>query len=137
MSKITHIGVVINKSKDKVLVQVNDLSCSSCGLKNACGNGGDEQKLFEIPVKESFSNGEEVSLEMSEELGLKAMLLAFFFPFLVLIIGIMIGLHFFNELIASLIGIILIGIYYALIRKNENSIAKTIQLKILKTTKNE
>lgn len=138
MSSIRHTAVVVDKSKDKVMVSVNDAqSCHSCGLKSACGKSDDDQKLFEVPVHINFKKGEKVWLEMNSELGLKAMLLAYFFPFLVLIISIMIGLQFFNELIASLLGIGLVFIYYWILQRSENLIAKNIHLNIYKTTNDE
>ncbi len=136
MSIIRHTGIVTDTKNEKISVRINDaLTCHSCGLKNACGKHDEEPKFFEISVKENYSRGETVYLEMNSELGLKAMLLAFFFPFLVLIIVIMLSLQFFNELIASIIGVGFVSLYYWILQKNENLIEKKIHLNISKTTK--
>ena len=67
-------------------------ACASCDVKSSCALGDTKAKVIDIDLKpgESYEQGQQVTVEMKQSLGSWAVLLGYFFPFLVVLLGLVI-----------------------------------------------
>ncbi len=86
---VNHDGVIKNVTDQVVEVSIlTKAACLSCQIKNACSVSDLEEKVIEVqrlPDK-VYKQGEKVKIEMKESLGMKALLWGYVFPFLLVII---------------------------------------------------
>ena len=86
---VHHDGIVKNVTQDIVEVSVlAKAACLSCQLKGVCSVADTEEKIIEVPKisTRNYRRGERVEIEMKETLGVKALLLGYVFPFLVVLV---------------------------------------------------
>jgi positive regulator of sigma E activity len=85
-SLIKHSGIVKNKVRDQLeIALINVSACSACHAKSLCNVSETDNKVIEImDPKNLYHEGDRVSLLFSETQGIKALLLAYVYPFLVL-----------------------------------------------------
>jgi sigma-E factor negative regulatory protein RseC len=87
---VNHPGFVknIDGRKAEVSIMVNS-ACSSCEIKGSCGISEAKEKIIEVNLSpaESYTEGQKVLVEMKQSLGSWAVLLGYFFPFLVVVIS--------------------------------------------------
>lgn len=86
--KVNHEGVV--KAVTDQYVEVSILAkttCLSCQLKGVCSVSDLEEKVIEVPKirNNAYKTGEKVEVEMKESLGVKALLLGYVYPFLLVL----------------------------------------------------
>jgi positive regulator of sigma E activity len=116
---VSHPGVIKKIEGDKAEVSViSKASCISCSLKNVCSVSDMKEKIIEVDVSElgQHSEGENVVVEMKQSYGTWAVLLGYFFPFLVLFFGLMLFLHFgLDQGLAGILAIALLIPYYGLL----------------------
>ena len=90
---VTHPGFIknIEGRKAEVSIFVNS-GCSSCEIKGSCSISDSKEKIIEVFLSASnrFNKGEKVMVEMKQSLGSWAVLLGYFFPFLVVVISLFI-----------------------------------------------
>ena len=88
--KIEHKGVISRVDDKYIYVSILQASaCADCHAKTMCSLSEAKEKIIEIPyVSGSYKIGEEVSVEGTTTMGLKAVLYAFIIP-LVLMLGIL------------------------------------------------
>lgn len=87
--KVNHEGIV--KAVTDQYVEVSILAkaaCLSCQLKGVCSVSDLEEKVIEVPKisNNAYKAGEKVEVEMKESLGVKALLLGYVYPFLLVLI---------------------------------------------------
>ncbi|MDL2230862.1 SoxR reducing system RseC family protein [Bacteroidales bacterium OttesenSCG-928-L19] len=112
-------GVVKKIDNGKLFVEITVLSaCAGCHAKSVCFASQRKGEVLEIEngENEAFVVGELVTVYMQEKLGTLAVLLAYFFPFLILITTFILSFIISdNELVAFSFAIILTGGYYAIV----------------------
>lgn len=111
---IEHKGVISEIKDGSILVELTVMSaCASCHAKSMCSFDS-EQKTIEI--YNTFGNwkiGETVKVVMRESLGKKALFLGYLFPFVVLILSLIIfSIAGIKEGIAGLLSIGMLVPYY-------------------------
>ncbi len=116
---VTHPGVVrkIEGKKAEISV-ISKASCVSCSLNNVCSVSDMKEKIIEVDVAEldGLAEGEPVVVEMKQSYGTWAVLLGYFFPFLVLFLGLMLFLHWgLDQGLAGILAIALLIPYYGLL----------------------
>jgi len=87
---VTHPGWVKNIDKDKVEVSIIvNSACASCEIKGSCNLSEMKEKIIEVNQKPSgkYKTGQPVTVIMKQSLGTWAVLLGYFFPFLVVVIS--------------------------------------------------
>lgn len=118
-SKILHKGVVSKIDIDNISVTIlSESACSSCHIKGACKTSDSEYKIIDIPLKgnEHIKVNQKVIVKIDESLGIKAFILAYFVPFIVMLVFLIITSYFTeNELIVGLTSIISLVPYYAVL----------------------
>ncbi len=84
---IYHDGIVQSAGTDRVFVRIlSQSACSSCHSKSLCSALDIKEKIIEIetPEARAFTAGEAVTVSMAETSGWKAVVLAYFLPFVIL-----------------------------------------------------
>ncbi len=115
---IEHRGVVtaINEKWVSVLIEQKS-ACAGCHAKSACSVSDIAQKIIEAPYSgTNLSVGDEVILQGALSLGWQAVLLAFVYPFL-LLMAVLIFLQLFsgNELLAGVSALAVLIPYYTML----------------------
>ena len=85
---VEHEGIV--KAVTEQYVEVSILAktaCLSCQLKGVCSVADIEEKVIEVPknINKAYKEGEKVEIEMKESLGVKALLLGYVYPFILML----------------------------------------------------
>ncbi len=116
---VTHSGIVKKVEGNKAEISViSKTSCISCSLKNVCSVGDMKEKIIEVDLQPnlSYRKGDGVMVEMKQSYGTWAVLLGYFFPFLVLFLGLILFLHFgFGQGLAGILSIALLIPYYCIL----------------------
>ena len=126
--EITHIGKVVSVGKDSVTVQiVSESACASCHAAGLCGASESKRKIVKVPVRgdQAYSLGQEVEVCLAGKMGLKAVLLSYVIPLVILLILVLslssIGL---GELTCGLASIGGIAVYYLILYFCRSSLAE-------------
>ena len=132
MNEINHNGIISGIKSGVVEVLITDnISCDGCGIKNACISGGKKDNVFFVDSQgQDFSSGDRVQITLSHNRALNAVVWAYIFPFIVMIVSLVILSLFFNELMAGLISFVLLAVYYFLIFLNKKYFNKRFRLKL-------
>jgi sigma-E factor negative regulatory protein RseC len=134
---IEHTGIVqnINELDKKITVALQRVSaCSSCHVKSVCGVSESEQKTVEITGDNNsdYKVGEEVKILMNNGMGMKALLIGYFVPFLVFMATLIISSQFMDESAAGLTALGMMIPYYLLLMLFRGKMKKTFTFKIMK-----
>lgn len=87
-----------------------------------------EEKIVEIPrpAKNTYNEGDRVEVIMRQSLGLQAVLMGYFLPFLLFLITLIVSLSLINnEGVAALLAIGILIPYYMILALNKNTFKKT------------
>ena len=128
-------GIIEEINKGIARVNITSYSaCASCQSKGACGMTETAEKHIDVAINPNdFHKGELVNILMAKSLGLRATLLAYVLPFLIVIIALIIltssGL---NEAISGLIAILALALYFFLLHLNKDKLQKTFQFTLNK-----
>jgi sigma-E factor negative regulatory protein RseC len=132
---IEHPGIIKEISDKNVTVHyVSTSACSKCHAKGFCGPMDEAGKVVEVTCDPSvYQQGEKVNLIMQESLGVKALLLGYMVPFLlvVIILPIMLSLTG-NELLSGVIAFTSIIPYYISFYFFKDKLEKTFTFSINK-----
>ena len=108
----------VNGVYSVIIEPVSSAHCGGCAMSGLCGNGTSTEVIVKAKAEgnQTFSDGDEVYLKPSEELKVRAIILMFVVPLLILIFSSIllteIGL---NERVAALISLVLSASTYLLI----------------------
>lgn len=125
---VTHPGIIskIEKGIAEVSIIVNS-GCASCSIQGSCTQSESKEKVIEVAVSPSdqFSTGQTVVVEMKQSMGTWAVLLGYFFPFLVvfisLIIFVSVGL---DEGLAAILSLSTLVPYYFFLYLGRNYLSQ-------------
>lgn len=113
---ITHQGIVENIDDDHVYVRIIQTSaCASCSIKGHCSSADSKEKIIEIQTPcNTYAIGDSVWVVGQLSMGMKAVLLAFFIPFLILVFSLFTLMSILdgNELLSGAISLLLLVPYY-------------------------
>lgn len=121
-SIIEHQGIVENINGSHLSVKIVQTSaCSSCSAKGHCSSSESKEKLIDITDSSgTYQIGDQVMILGQTSMGMMAVLLAFVFPFLVLILSLFIFMAVMNDdLYASLISLAMLMPYYFILWINK------------------
>lgn len=132
---ITHDGLISHMTKDVITVMiVSKASCASCSVSGACSASDVEEKVVDVKrgLSDNYSVGDKVVVMMDQSLGTWAVMFGYVFPFLVLLIGLIIFTQILDsEGIAGLLALALLAPYYAILYLSRKQMEKTFQFKII------
>lgn len=125
---ITYQGIVENTDDACVFVRIIQTSaCSSCDVKGHCSMAESKEKILEINAAgSSYKPGDHVVIVGRTSMGMKAVILAFLIPFLILVVSLFIFMYLLNgdELLSGLLSLGLLIPYYGVIRLNRNRLKR-------------
>ena len=131
---ITHTGFIQSIDKDKINVMIlSQSACSGCHAKSMCAVADMKEKVIEISKKSSdnYKIGDKVTVVMERSMGPKAVFYGYFFPFLVVLISLIVLISLTeNEGLAGLISLVLLIPYYFMIYLLRDKLKKKFEFKI-------
>lgn len=121
---IEHQGIVASIDGRHIQVQISQTSaCAGCQVKVRCNAAESKDKLIDVMCEtpDLYHVGDSVLLVGDASVGIKAVWLAFFLPFLFLLAALLLCYLFTrNEALSALAGIvILLPYYYTLYRTRD------------------
>jgi sigma-E factor negative regulatory protein RseC len=132
---IEHKGFIDRITDHSVFVKiVSESACAACHAKGACAVSDMQDKEIEVTgVAGNFSTGEMVSLVMEQSQGFKAVLIGYFYPFLLVFSGLLLATGAgLSELSAGLLALGLLPPYYLMAYLFRNKIRKNFNFSIRK-----
>jgi len=122
---IQHEGTVKQVENNSVLVTITSCSaCSGCHAEGICNISGKEEKIINVTGRYNVSPGDNVTVQMNESTGMKAVLLSYIIPLLIIISGLIVFNSLsFSEGASGLAAISLLFPYFLVLyifRKNIN-----------------
>lgn len=131
---IKHQGIVENINGSHLQVRIIQTSaCASCSVKGHCSSADTKEKLIDITDADasSYQPGDRVWVIGELSMGAMAVLYAFIFPFLVLIISLFIFMAIWNdELCSALCSLALLIPYYYILWLNKSRMGKKFSFSI-------
>ncbi|MBI9034115.1 MAG: SoxR reducing system RseC family protein [Bacteroidales bacterium] len=130
---ISHTGLVEEITKDKIFVKIlSTTSCASCNAKGMCNVTEVEEKTIEVLHDgKEYEINQHVTVIMDKKLGPQAVLLGYFYPFLVVLISLMILIPVVgHEGYAALISLSLLVPYYLALFRLKDKLKKKFYFRI-------
>lgn len=137
--EISHKGRVVSVSQDSLTVEiVSSSACSSCKAASMCSMSESTTKSVTVRLLpgEKYAAGEEVEVLLSPSMGLKAALLAYFLP-VVLLIAVCVPLSFagYGALLSGGVGLAAMALYYVVLYFFRGRIEKEYEFRVIKENK--
>jgi len=133
-NQITHPGHIVKVEPEKVHVQIiTNSSCASCSVKGSCSVGEIEEKLVEVDMapQHDFKVGDAVTVVLDRSQGTIAILLGYVFPFLTILISLIIMLSVMdNQGVAGLVSLGMLIPYYGILFLFRRSVRKNFDFKL-------
>ena len=118
-NEIIHSGKIVDITPDFTTVQIIASSaCSECHAKGLCGMSEEQEKIIMLPTDPYTPRqvGEEVQVKTKMTMGLKAVLISYVIPLVILMILILsLSSVIGNEYLRGAVAIAGVGIYYFII----------------------
>ena len=128
-------GIIIGKSTDSVTVAVTpEKACVSCKAHGVCSESSEQKKEIHIKIMEDcFSTGETVKVKLMQADGMKAVRLAYLYPFL-LVISTLVTVYILTEKdwLSGLASISVLIPYFIIMYRLRNSINNKFRFTIEK-----
>lgn len=130
VTNIKHLGIVenINGSRLKVKI-VQSSACSACSVKGHCSASETKEKIIDVYNKNNVpcQVGERVMIVGTTSMGMKAVLLAFVLPFIVLLLALIISLKLTggDEAVSALVSLGALVPYYLIIYICRNRLSRS------------
>ena len=133
---IKHRGIVEKIEGSHVVVRIVQTSaCSACSAKGLCNASESKEKQIDVyEVNPSYRIGEEVVLCGSTSMGMRAVLLAFGIPVLLLLAALFVTMRVTDgdALLSSIVALLAVIPYYLVIYLMKNKMNKTFSFVIEK-----
>ncbi len=133
-TEISHTGFVEKQNDDGSLMVriIAAPTCVSCSANGTCSASDMEEKLIEVANPEGhFAKGDTVKVVLNQSAGLKAVMLGYVYPFLVLFITLIIMINITDSQgIAGLVALAMLVPYYLLLYVTKTRHKKTFEFKI-------
>ncbi len=133
---IEHMGMIEHISDDGIRVRFTSVSaCAACHAKGVCSASDTEDKEVVVPnTGGSFHTGDQVRVTMKASLGAKAVLIGYVYPFLLLLLMLIIltgtGI---TELRAGLFSLAVLVPYYLGVYLYRDKLNRTFGFSISKS----
>lgn len=133
-SMVRHDGVISKISNNKVTVALKgNINCDACNAKAICGASESSAKEIEVQnVSQSLGLNENVTVLLKKSLALRAVFLAYVFPFILLLGTLLIASYYYEEWIAGLLALTVLIPYYTILYALRNTFKKEFKISILK-----
>ena len=124
---IQHDGTVQKVESDSIVVRISSISsCAGCHAEGYCNLSGIEEKTIIVSGKYDVVPGDNVTVLMSGSLGLKAVLLSYLLPVIILVLALVILIFSgVSEPISGLISTAVLVPYYLVLYSFRNRLHKS------------
>jgi sigma-E factor negative regulatory protein RseC len=133
--QIDHEGTILDIEGGKITVGIVNISaCAGCHAKGACTMSDMKEKSIDvIDYSDKYSVGEKVKLTYQESLGWFALMLAYVFPFVLVLLVLFVATTITNdELISGLLSLAILPPYYIILSFFKGRLKKTFSFTIEK-----
>ena len=129
---IKHDGIVESIDAGKVTVRILQASaCSSCSARQLCRSSESKEKLIEVRGDyPTLHVGDSVTLQGSVRQGLRASLLAYIVPLILMFVALFYGTHLNGEAAGALAALLVLAIYYGGLYLLRNKLGKQFEFSI-------
>ncbi|MBQ3635618.1 MAG: SoxR reducing system RseC family protein [Bacteroidales bacterium] len=131
---IEHNGRVVSQEGDCAEVEIVSTSaCGSCQAAKLCNAAESKRKLVKtyLVPGQTVALGEEVTIVGEESMGLKAAVLAYVVPLILMLVTLLISHAFsLSDLIGGIAALVVAGIYFVVLRSFRSRLDKTFQFRI-------
>ncbi len=131
---IEHQGIVENITGSHLQVRIIQTSaCAACSVKGHCTSADVKEKLIDVTVTDasSYRVGDRVCVVGELSMGALAVLYAFVFPFLILVVSLFVFMGIWNdELPAALVSFLLLVVYYFVLWLNRGRMSRRFSFSI-------
>ena len=129
---IQHDGIVESIGAGKVTVRILQASaCSSCSARQLCRSSESKEKLIEVRGNyPTLHVGDSVTLQGSVRQGLRASLLAYIVPLILMVVALFYGTHLNGEAAGALAALLVLAIYYGGLYLLRNKLGKQFEFSI-------
>lgn len=130
---IAHTGIVTAKEGEKAVIYVmQDGACHSCHMSGFCGVEDSDRSRFEVSDSH-LAVGDHVNIQISPGSGYKATFWAYFFPFILMLLVVILGKVFgISEGLSGALALILLIPYYLILALFKEKISHQVHLQITK-----
>ena len=131
---IKHEGYVSNIENNLLTVSLKgNINCEGCKAQSACGVSESNDKEIEIIDNiQGFKLNDTVDVVLEKSLGLKAVFWAYVFPFILIILTLIITTNFLKEWIAGLVSLFILIPYYFMLFVLKDTFQKAFRISIFK-----
>ncbi len=139
-NSISHIGIVQSVDGQEVTVKMTvESACAACHAKSLCGVSDSKDKIVKaVNVSDAhFEVGEKVNVEMRQSLAMKAIVICYLLPFIVLLTTFCVMSYFCqNELVNVLVTFAAVAAYFFFIWLFNHKIERNVTFIAVKLTEN-
>ena len=133
-NEISHTGIIESIDAGIINVKiVSTASCISCSAKSSCSASDIEEKIIKIkePSSHHYKSGDEVHVILNQSAGLKAVLLGYILPFLVMFFTLIIVSKITNNQgIAGIVALSMLIPYYLGLYLTKNKQKETFSFRL-------
>lgn len=133
-NSIEHLGIVESVRENQLSVRIVQTSlCASCHAKGYCSSADKQDKLIDVNDADaaSYRVGERVMLIGETSMGVMAVALAFFFPFVLLVVALFLFMsRTGSELLSALLSLGVLVPYYVLLWLNKARLKKRFSFRV-------
>jgi len=130
--RIEHEGIVIKNECGQVLVSItSQTTCAGCQAKSACNLSDSKEKTVVVFGEKEVEIGQKVMIIGNQSQGLKAVLLAYMLPVIIIItvLAVIVSVTG-NELLAGFLSILFLITYFIFLRTFNDRFKKIFSFKI-------
>ena len=125
---IKHEGIIMETHDGKSMVKIVSLSaCAACHAKGACSMSDMQEKEIEVDNNPdmNFTPGQHVTVVMKSSLGVKAVLLGYVYPLIVVLVVLFTLLQVTqNEGLSALVSLAALIPYYLILSNRKNKLQR-------------
>lgn len=133
-SSIEHQGIVENIDGSCIRVRIAQTSaCSHCSAASHCASSDVKEKVIDVHATDAadYHEGDRVCIVGDVSLGATAVLYAFIFPFVLLVVALFVfSAVIDNELLAALCALVILVPYYLYLRFSRFRLARKLSFSI-------
>ena len=129
---IKHEGIVESIGTDGLTVRILQASaCSSCDARKLCRSSENKEKLVEVKGHyPTLQVGDQVTLCGSVRQGLRASVLAYVVPLILMLVALFAGTRLWGEKLGALAALLALAIYYGVLFLLKDKLGKHFTFKI-------
>ena len=129
---IRHEGIVESIGAKSCLVRILQASaCSSCSARQLCRSSESKEKMIEVKGHyPTLQVGDNVTLIGSVRQGLRASVLAYVIPLIIMLVALYVGTRLGGDGIGALAALLFLAIYYGILFLFRDKLDKHFSFKI-------